>query len=52
MFELDVLPVQISANIILILSKTSVILSEAEACSDLEKQTALPQRLVSKYSCT
>ncbi len=40
MFELDgcVLPVQISANIILVLSKTSVILSEAETCSNLEKQ--------------
>lgn len=40
MFELDgsVLPVQISANIILVLSKTSVIVGEAETCSNLEKK--------------
>lgn len=39
MFELDgsVLPVQISADIILVLSKTSVIVGEAETCSNLEK---------------
>lgn len=43
MFELDgsVLPVQISANIILVLSKTFVIISEAETGSNLEKQTLL-----------
>lgn len=53
MFELDgsVLPVQISADIILVLSKTSVIVGEAETCSNLEKkQTNTPhQRLVRKY---
>lgn len=32
-------PVQISANVILILCKTSVVVSEAEACTDLEKKT-------------
>ena len=32
------LPVQISANIILVLSKALVIISEAETCSNLEKQ--------------
>lgn len=39
MFELDgsVSPVQISADIILVLSKTSVIVGEAETCSNLEK---------------
>lgn len=41
MFELDgsVSPVQISANVILTLSKTSVNFSEAETGSNLENQT-------------
>lgn len=54
MFELDgnVLPVQISANVILVLSKTPVILREAEPCSNLEKYNTLPQRLVSIYFYT
>lgn len=40
-----ILPVQISANIILVLSETSVIFSEAETCSNLEgrkKKTKKP----------
>lgn len=45
----NVLPVQISANVILVLSKTSVILSEAETCSNLEKNI-IPHSLGSKYS--
>lgn len=37
----NVLPVQISANIVLVLSKTFVIFSEAETCSNLEKKKDL-----------
>lgn len=33
-----ILLVQISANIILVLSETSVIFSEAETCSNLERE--------------
>lgn len=36
MLELDVSPIQVSANVILILSKPPVIISEAETCSNLE----------------
>lgn len=37
--EGSVAPVQISANIILILSVTAVVVSEAETCSDLIHKT-------------
>lgn len=39
MFKLDnsVSPVQIPADIILVLSKTFIIVCEAETCSNLEK---------------
>jgi len=33
------LPVQISANVILVLSKTFIVIREAETCPNLEKQT-------------
>lgn len=32
---LDILPVQVSANVVLISSETSVIIGKAETCSDL-----------------
>lgn len=47
--EDGVLPVQVSANVVLVPSKTSVIVCEAEPCSHLEtkdktkKKTQLPQ---------
>lgn len=52
MFEWDgnVLPVQISANIILVLSETPLILREAETCSNLEEYNTISQRLISTYS--
>lgn len=34
----NILPVQISANIVLVLSKASVVISEAKTCSNLKKK--------------